>query len=204
MPQWIKCSNGLTMPKDTGATDFEDSARLAGVLAAAKHPQLPPAAAYIRADGSLGRWFDSSLPFTRDQLVPLAYFYRGHCPGTDLEGYMRLESKLIEASKRFTAPNGKDLLAPHHRSHLQACVGGSWSWLGKLCLIAEIYWHAHHEGGLSEPNQLICMLLTAGAKYVRLWKRANPHWAGSIRAYWCGWRTEPMLAESLIIELGDV
>lgn len=193
MPQWIKCSNGVTVPKDAGASDFEDSARLAGVLAAAKSPQLPTASAYIRADGSLGRWFGSELPFTRDQLVPLAYFYN-----QDRVANSALESKLTEAATRFTAPNGKDLLAPHHRAHLQACMGGSWSLLGKLCLVAEIYWHSLHEGGRSEPNQLICMLLTAGPKYVSLWKRANSHWAESIRAYWCGWRAEPMLAERLI------
>lgn len=188
MPTWIG-----NMPKDNGASDLEDSARLAGILVAAGQPPFPPAERYLSEHGNLVRWKFSTLPFTRDQLIPLAYFY-----SRDRVANSVLEGKLTEAASRFTAPNGKDFLAPHHRSHLQACLGGSWSLIGKTCLVAEIYWHTYHEGGVSEPNQLICMLLTAGPKYVRMWKKANPLWMTSIRAYWCGWRNEPELAERLI------
>ena len=198
MPTWIE-----GIPRDNGATDLEDSARLAGIMVAAKLRPYPAPSCYLNSKRELARWSGSTLPFTRDQLLCLAYFNswnRDHNPFEVLPS-LQMDIACKKAATKYTAPNGKDLLNPAHRSHLRACTGGSWSLLGKAFLLAEIYWHAMHERGLSEPNQLICMLLTAGPWYVRLWKRVNSNWRESINYYWCGWRNEPELAKQLIQRL---
>lgn len=198
MPTYI---NGI--PRDNGATDLEDSARLAGMLTAAgMAPGLGPSCYLNSTTKELARWSGSILPFTRDQLIPLAYFYK-NMRTIDITGDIRMAGALLIASTKYTAPNGKDVLNPAHRSHLKACLGDSWSVAGKAFLVGEIAWHAFCVP-TSEPNQLICMLLTAGPKYVRLWKRLNPKWRESISEYWCGWRAEPELAEALIVALAAV
>jgi len=197
MPQYISTDKGFILPKDTGASDLEDSARLAGMLAAAESLQpLPTPGCYLNPQGELARWYGSTLPFTRDQLLCLAYFHYKLGGGV-------LAPKLAEAAGKLTAPNGKDPLNPAHRAHLKACVSGKYegSLLAKAFLVTEIIWHTMHERGLSEPNQLICMLLTAGPRYVRLWQRLNNRWAESINMYWCGWRNETLLAAMLINKL---
>lgn len=188
MPTWV---NGI--PRDNGATDFEDSARLAGMLAAAGMSPLPQPDVYINKHGDLARWAGSSLPFTRDQLIPLAYFAK-------MRPLPSLVYGIEQCVGSFTAPNGKDFLAPHHKAHIRSClnVTKKWSIWAKMWLKGEIYFHAMYERGLSEPNQLICMLLTAGPEFVRMWKRANPMWAESINYYWSNWRNEPELAATLI------
>lgn len=197
--------NGI--PRDTGATDLEDSARLAGMLAVADMRPLPLPGMYLNKQGELARHKDSELSFTRDQLIPLAYYHASIPNYVDMQAYYQMEYKLIKACNSFTAPNGKDFLAPHHKAYLKKSVYQSEfepSSLAKACLIAEIYWHAFYQRGLSEPNQLICMLLTFGDEYVRMWKSVNKNWEESINMYWCGWRNEPELAKKLINIIGAI
>lgn len=200
MPVWIE-----GVPKDTGAADLEDSARLAGMMVAADIPYtgLPTPNMYLNANGELARWKGSSLPFTRDQLIPLALYYT-RCSTEPYHSYVFFRDRMRQAANKFTAPNGKDFLAPHHRSHLNACIGGKWSLFGKAFLVGEILWQSFIEHGLSEPNQLICMLLTAGSKYVKMWKKVNVNWEESIRMYWCGWRQEEELAARLIERINSI
>lgn len=193
MPTWIN-----NIPRDNGASDFEDSARLAGMMAVANMGPCPDPEVYLDSEGNLARWWGSKLPFTRDQLIPLAYYYT-RCNNFKQHVLERYRAKIRCSATSFTAPNGKDYLAPHHRSHLRACTGGQWSFVGKLFLLGEICFQSYLH---SEPNQLICMMLTAGPKYVKIWKRFNPRWALDIQDYWCGWRDEALLADLIIKRLG--
>ena len=186
MPTWI---NGI--PRDNGATDLEDSARLAGVLAITG--EMTPVYRYYTAARGLVRHPASELPFTRDQLLCLAYL---HYKYRTLGSSNTPVQSSIESCIAF-APNGKDYLNPAHRQHLRICTGGTPSLWGNIWLVGEICWHAFCVP-TSESNQLICMLLTSPPMYVNLWKRLNVRWRESINEYWCGWRNEPELATALI------
>lgn len=214
--------DGLGLPKDTGATDKMDSARLAGlmvainykssginldlytkygengVLVATRHPEEVPSNNYKN--------------FTRDQLIPLA-------AGLKIQGKSGTARKLYHAAidrgyrgqnteadvdgsvKKF--PNGADIFTPSHMNHLRMCADEGSSLIGRLWLKLDILFNAKFYP-MSEPNQLICMMLIAGPEYVKMWTKLNSKWKDAIREYWSGWRQEPELAEELIAHLNSI
>jgi hypothetical protein len=206
------------LPRDSGATDFADSARLAGLMVVFGHPGMDPAliAEYV-INGNQGTRFPYEDPtgnkssnnpksFTRDQLMCLS-------AGLAKAGRQDICLKLLEAAKTRNCraqnteadvpgstkkfPDGADLLTPSHMNQLRICSGAKPTITGKALLILDICFNGLFTP-MSEPNQLICMCVMAGPKYVKLLRKMNKRLDAAIREYWSGWRGEPELAELII------
>ena len=171
-------------PRDEGATDMWDSARLAGMMVIADMNPLPLSSYLV--DGLPTR--HPSVPssdFSRDQLLPwIAGLYLQQGP-TDLTNY---------------EPTNGDVMTPSHNMHLRLCAGKGHTFLGRLFLYVDILFHAYCTP-LREPNHIIAQCVVAGPEYVRMWCKHNKQWAKSIRNYWSGWRKEELLAETLIFKI---
>lgn len=175
----------MGLPRDNGATDFNDSARLAGILALFQYPvekeidltlYINDACKYIRHPK------EYKYDFSRDQAVCLM-------AGLWIDGLPYLVDK--------NSITGKDFLSPSVRGHIRRCQGLEATWFQNLWLKLDIIWNAFCDP-LSEPNQLLCMLMVAGPEYVKMWTELNPSWEFAIIKYWSGWRDEPELAKHMI------
>jgi len=208
-------SHGL--PKDTGASDYADSSRLAGLMATFGHPVMTAEliAQYVIGDQGVRYPYQdptgnlsSNNPknFTRDQLMCLAAgLNKMRRPDLVLKLYkaaqdrwyrgQNTEADVVGSTKKF--PDGADILTPAHMNHLRMCADQSPTILGRINLIVDILFNAY-VNPMAEPNQIMCMCEIAGPKYVKLLRRLNKKLDAAIREYWCGWRGEPELAEMLI------
>lgn len=189
----------LGLPKDTGATDWLDSSRLAGLMVVFDWPQKINLRHYLHTPSNKPTRHISDTNtknFSRDQLVPLAAGLAQQPPLLDT----------ADIPKGWRAANG-DLLSPSQRNHLRLCKGGRGSKFGFFWLKIDILWSAYVQP-MAEPNQLICMLMVAGPKYVKMWKHHNKKWKNAIRGYWSegsgAWRNEPELAIWIIEKLEAV
>lgn len=211
-------SNGL--PKDSGASDYADSARLAGLLATFGHPAMDreKILQYVKEEGGelVGMRYpyvdptgnlSSNNPknFTRDQLMCLAAGLSAlDCPvacakllgAAERRGNraQNVEKDVPGSTKLF--PDGADLLTPSNVNHLEMCAGFKGTLLGKAWLVMDICWNAWFSP-MSEPNQLMCQAKIAGPMYVKLMRRLNKKLDAAIDEYWSGWRGEPELAQFL-------
>lgn len=119
--------DSLGLPKDNGATDWADSARLAGLMAAFDHPMAPPLAHYfIKTESGLKpvrhptkKVYPENEPRTmsRDQLTCLAaglYFQNQEYESEEYESEPRLRgfysslAQLIVDQTGWFAPNDLD------------------------------------------------------------------------------------------------
>lgn len=203
------------IPTENGATQWGDSARLAGLMALVDHPDTPDLRRYVTSIGGVRSPVgvhneQDPFTFTRDQLRVLA-------AGLHAQGHFATALKLYYQARNngWTCLNikeqdgsdkpwysGPDPLAAADRYHLAKCARiispekvHPW---GPLWLKAEMRFNAAFTP-LREPNQLIAMCIIAGE--VPAYKKTNPKWEQAIREYWCGWRAEPELAEMLIYKL---
>lgn len=193
--------DSLGLPKDVGATDKMDSARLAGlmvtigykadginldlytkynedaVLQGVRHPEEVPANNYKN--------------FTRDQLGPLVCgLNRQGKAGTAEKLYLaaidrnyrgqNTEADVVGSTKKF--PNGADLFSPAFMNHLSLSGSQGSSFLGSAWLIMDICFNGLFTPR-AEPNQIFCMCEMAGPNYVRFWKKMNPAWKLAIIDY---------------------
>jgi len=202
------------LPKDNGATDYMDSARLAGLLSTFSHPAAPSCWHYI-VQGQAVRHpdeFPANNPknFTRDQLLPLiaGFYFEGgiSSPARKLyEGALargcraqNTEADVPGSTKKF--PNGADILNPFHMLVLATAAGKVnpfWALTGRLFAIFEILFNAAFTP-TREPNQLLCSLMVLGPAWVRFYKHVTPKWKEALILYWTGWRNEVALASFLI------
>jgi hypothetical protein len=215
-------SHGL--PKDTGASDYADSSRLAGLIATFGHPAMTAEliSLYV-VDGDQGVRYPYQDPtgnlssnnpknFTRDQLLCLAAGLatlgrQDLCiklyEAAKARGYwaQNVEADVVGSTKKF--PNGADPLSPSDMNHLRICAGkggtiGGYSWLVLDILINSIF------SRKSEPNQLMCKCKIAGKGFIKFWRFLNGQIDQAIRDYWCegegAWRKEPDLALFLIVK----
>lgn len=204
-------------PRPSGATDWMDSACLAGLMATFDHPEMDrlTLSRYAVNDGfeavrcpldPTGNPSDNPKNFTRDQLIPLvAGMSRKDLPVICLRLYdaaqrRRYRAQNTEADvpgsvKKF--PNGADILTPSHMNHLRVCAGYSPTLIGRLWLMADIAFHSLFTP-MNEPNQIMAMCQVAGPFYVRMLRKMNGKLDAAIREYWSGWRGEPEFAEFLI------
>lgn len=172
-------------PKPNGASDWEDSSHLAGMLAVIGHEEAPDLRQYIfKTESGPLRYIykrcpNSQYDFSRDQLIPL------WCG-------MRKKNQRLLMDKSYVT--GKDLLPP---SVLGLLEYGEPTLLQRLWLRAEILFHAYCNP-LGEPNQIIALCSVYGPEYMRLWTKHNKKWKESIRAYFSGWRGEPELSDRII------
>ena len=189
----------LGLPKDSGATDFNDSARLAGIMVLFDHPLSQCINLQYYVDGllnsnSIDGTFkyvrhpkENTYDFSRDQAVCL------------MSGFYNTGEHWL-ADKRYIT--GKDFLSPSVKGHITRCQSGEGTWFQNIWLKLDILYNAYFDP-MSEPNQLICMLEVAGPEYVKMWTKHNKKWREAIREYWSGWRGESELAEFLIKELEE-
>lgn len=173
-----------SLPKPNGATDYLDSPVIAAMMILSGHPESYKidSRKYFQ-EGKYFRFpFDKTYDMSRDNSVPLITCIY-------LQGYPQLVDK--------SYIDGKDFLSPSVRGHIRRCQDREANWFQNLWIKLDIIWNAYIDP-LSEPNQLICMLVVAGPKYVKLWTKLNPMWRVAITTYWCGWRGESGLAAHMI------
>lgn len=179
-------------PRDNGATDWNDSARLAGIMCLFQDEQATkiPLKEYVIVTSKkyVRHPIDDDYDFSRDQAVCLvAGLYKKGLYDLVQESYV----------------NGKDIFSPSVHGHFRRCSGGKANWFQNQWLKLDIMWNAKFQP-LSEPNQLICMIYVAGPEYIKLWTTHNKKWKESIRNYWSNWRNEPGIAELIIQELAYI
>ncbi len=176
----------LGLPKEIGATDLQDSSRLAGIMATFGHEKAPFLGAYL-VDGKYVRHPKEKIySMSRDQTVCLF-------SGMKAQG----NERYVDAKY----PTEGDLISPSVRDHFYRCAGINRNTsLGNLWLKLDIIWHSKFYP-LNEPNQLLCVLAHADVKYLRMWVYKNPKWKESIIEYWNGWRGEPELSELMISKI---
>lgn len=209
------------LPRENGATDYMDCARLVGILATINSDQQISALNMGRftVDGVAFRYPDvdeanaaSNNPrnVTRDQILCLAagfYFRNWFSKTTALlnSAYTRtsfglyraqnIESDVVGSRKAWY--NGADILSPSHMNHLRLCARQRGTAFGYLWLNIDIAFYSLFTPK-EEPNQLLCMAVIAGPKYVKRMRRWNRHLDTAVRDYWSGWRAEPELAERIV------
>lgn len=178
----------LGLPRDTGSTDFQDSARLAGIMNTFSHPTFVPIVAYVTwywhgpIDCYVRHPKEQKYDFSRDQAICLmAGLYSANQPHMVDQEYIK----------------GKDWFSPSAKGHIARCQGKKSNWFQDAWLWLDVVYHIHVKP-YEEPNQLLCMLMVADKKYLKYWVNKHPNWKKSISDYWCGWRQEPELADLMI------
>lgn len=176
--------DGLELPKDQGATDLNDSARLAGIMTTFEWPQKVDCSKYVVNKKYVRHPNEKNyISFSRDQFTCLiaGLYKQGH--------YGLVDSKFID---------GKDFLSPSVKGHEQRCKNKKSSWIQDQVFWFDILWACYIKP-TSENNQLLCMLETHyDKKYIKFYLKNCKVWRENIRSYWCGWRNEPELAEHII------
>lgn len=211
------------LPKDNGATDYADSARLAGLLILTKHPQAPQSDLsflYYRNHLCLRYPFvdpsnassNNPLNVTRDQIICLAAGWSTLLPNPfavfvtkDLlaqtlkrsiwpKRAQNTEADVVGSTKPWY--NGADIYSPADINHFRLCAGLKGTLIGKLWLKLEIAVHNKFTP-TREPNQLLCKAIVAGPAFVKQMLQ-NPNLIKSIYTYWGIDRSEYELANHVI------
>lgn len=191
-------------PRVNGASDFDDSSHLAGILAITNYKDTVDCRRYIKTEfirdtdsiissiyGVLKkhtyvRCENTKYDFSRDQFILLA-------AGLIKQGY----GDLVD----LDYVTGRDIMPPSVRGMVRIAQAKKPYWFQKLWLKAEIYWHSYVQP-LDEPNQIIALCSVYGDEYLKLWTVKNSLWRWSIRRYLSeldgAWRNEPELAEWVI------
>lgn len=175
----------LGLPKDTGASDYQDSARLAGIMATFGHPLTPDLSKYIVSGRYRRHPTEEKYSMSRDQTVCLF-------SGLKAQG----KPNLVDP----TYSTEGDLVSPSVRNHFKRCANYATSKIGDLNLWADILWNAFITP-TGESNQLICILWNADPKFLKAWVKLNKKWKQSIEDYWCGWRGEKELATLIVSKI---
>lgn len=198
------------LPVILGASDKQDSAVIAGLMTIFEYPIKVDMQAYLLPaykeikdrDSDMMHVFDKSIyvrhPYeykfdlSRDQFLLLSagLFCQGH-------------GDLVSTS--FI--NGIDLLSPAVYGHIRRCNGKKANLFQDGWLWFDVWCHAKFSQ-VSEPNQLLAMMLVADKKYLKWWTTNNPQWERSIRKYWYTedgtWRNEKDLAEHMIAYIKNI
>ena len=172
-------------PCDSGSTDGQDSARLAGLMRLFKHPDSHKfnLTMYCSEIGYLRHPVEGNIyKFSRDQAVTLFAGLSEKCK--------------MFVDPNYNPPNG-DWISPSVRGHFKRCAYKPDTWLERQWLWLDVIWSSFINP-MAEPNQLICMLMIADPKYLRAWVKWNKKWKLAINAYWCDWRDEKELAALMI------
>ena len=175
----------MGLPKENGATDLQDSARLAGVMATfgfCPEGRILPIEKYFVLGKYVRHPLEIKYNFSRDQTLCLVAGF-----------YFQGLRKLVDL-KHVT---GIDIFTPAHRGHIRRCKGLKaskfqdwWFWFD--------VWRAAKFDKMGEPNQILCQMMVADKKYLKYWLKHNPMWRASVEAYWNGWRNEPELGAKII------
>lgn len=182
----------LGLPREGIGGDWQDSSRLAGVMALVGY--------YPNGDLDLSKYViqekgktvyarhpkERIYDFSRDQALCLV-------AGLYAQGLHYLVN--------LDYVDGIDIFTPANRGHFKRCAGKKANWLEDAWLWFDV-WRAAKFQKLKESNQLICQMVVADKKYVKYWLKNNDQWRKSILDYWSEgagyWRGEPELAAHMI------
>lgn len=199
--------DAVGLPRDNGATDYEDSARLAGLMVLFRWPIPVDLSKYVvlrkaayltdiifaKFPEKIGMYvrhpYESKYDFSRDQAICL------------IAG-LKMQDRMDLINRKFI--HGKDWLSPSHIGFINICKGEKASWFQKLWFWFDVLWNAFVSKHDVETNQLICMLLIYDHKYLRFWLKYKKQWQDTIFHYWCGWRDEPELAYLMVRYLENI
>ena len=183
------------LPRPNGATDYNDSSHLAGMLAVTNHPEQVPCEKYVVArivdrDTAIANYtrhpLESRYDFSRDQATMLM-------AGLIAQGYNDFVN--------LSFITGRDLLPPSVRGMVRIAQGKRPYFYQSIWLKLEIYWHSYFQP-LEESNQIIALCSVYGDEYLKLWTKHNKLWKWSVRRYWgaldCEWRDEKELGEHIV------
>lgn len=178
-------------PCDSGSTDGQDSARLAGIMSVFSYPRTPWLPNYVNVHGKYGSWEYLRHPvegnkykFSRDQAVCL---FAG----------LKFQSNSVFLFTQYKPENG-DFISPSVRDHFRICAGYKPTFLGQLWLIFDIFYMTSF-GMNHEQNQILCMLAVHPKKFfLDLYVWLHPDWTKPHYEYWSGWRGEKELADHII------
>lgn len=198
----------MGLPKDTGATDWLDSCRLAGMMAITKHSDAPKMTSYLILDQGVRHPSSNPNNFTRDQLIPLM---AGLCSqnkikeaeglyGAALFRHCRAQNTHTLDGKEKPWYSGADILTPLHMLVMAKAARKTnyiWEVLGRLNAVVDVFYNAAFTPE-RESNQLICCLYVLGPRWLSFYRLITPKWENSVINYWTGWRGEPELAEKII------
>lgn len=180
--------DGLGLPKDRGATDRQDSARLAGIMTVFEWPEVVSCRRYFDGSKYVRHPQEPGYDFSRDQAICLM-------AGLAKQGFSyNIDQKFVD---------GNDVFSPSHKGHISRCKGNEATKIQDAWLWADVYWSCFVKP-MGEPNQLLCMMMMADNKYLKFWCKHNKKWKESIREYWSGWRGEPELAEHIISKIEKI
>lgn len=185
--------DALGLPREYGASDLQDSARLAGIMTVFGHPEKVNCARYVIPDEKREYKYvrhpnEVKYDFSRDQAICLM-------AGLFTSGYQHL------VNRKYV--DGKDWFSPSHNGHVRTCRGLKPRWYQKLWLWFDVLWSCYISPK-DEANQLLCMLMVTDKKYLRFWLEHNPYWVSAIYTYWNGWRGESILAGRIVKKLKEV
>jgi hypothetical protein len=179
----------LGLPRDNGATDWQDSARLAGIMATVGYTTkyyVSPLVLYIDFENKkyVRHPKENVYDFSRDQAMCF------------VAGLISVNSPDYFFNEGFVT--GKDFMSPSNKALFKIGRGEPIADLAKAWIYLDVLFHALVRP-MSESNQLICMLLVWPDKGpLKLWRKLNRKWEQGVREYWSNWRQEPELAESII------
>jgi hypothetical protein len=174
------------LPKPNGASDYNDSSHLAGLLAVIDHPKAVDCRDYvvdrtIDRDTVMGRYTrhpsESRYDFSRDQAIMIM-------SGLIAQG----RNEYVNLS--FI--NGRDILPPSVRGIPRIAHGKKPRFYQSWWLKGEIYWHSYLQP-LDEPNQIIALCSVYGDEYLKLWTKQNKLWEWSINFYFGGYSRDEFI-----------
>jgi hypothetical protein len=170
----------LGLPIENGATDKQDSARLAGLMTVVEWPTEFDLTYYcnIKFMQYVRHPQEYVYDFSRDQLVCI------------LAGLRKSERNPFWLTLKA---NGKDFIPPS----VNGLREPEPNFIQRLWAKADVIAHALFTP-LSEPNQVICIADAYGL--LPLWTKLNKRWRESVTIYWVTSRDvgEPELAEHII------
>lgn len=149
--------------------------------------------------------WDNPNNATRDQLIPyMAGLWATHRPKTarlimnkhKARGWRAQNTHEYEGAKKPWY-RGADIMLPDVRNHLRLCSGLKGSAIGYLFLNLSIIWSAKIKP-FDEQNNIACMVIVAGEKYLNRYKKLHPNYKKAIREYWGNWRDQVEIGEMLI------
>jgi len=200
-------------PRDTGASDFGDSSRLAGLLAMIDHPQQIDVSLYVK-EGVVTRHpyepcTNNPNNITRDQVLPLCAGLKaqgGHSVIRDIlnntirNGWQlpNTDHWCVGEIKKF--PDFPDILSPSAKLALELGARNKVSIFllvfGYLWLFLDIIFSAFSKK--LEINQLLATIYLINPKMFKVFKLINKIYTLQLKNYWEGWRNEPQFCKNII------
>lgn len=198
------------LPRDMGASDKQDSVRLAGLCVGfgfknfdlTQYVAVEGQAVPLRDDPTQSMVFKKTtyvrhpreykFDLSRDQFICLMF------------GLWKMgRADLID----LAFINGKDLFSPAVKGIIAKAKGQEMTWLQKKWLKADMIWNANITP-LEEPCQLFSMLMIAGNDYVKEYCKMNPRWELAFLRYFAyddgAWRGEKEFADFMIVTIRGI